>query len=204
MRLLVTGSYLDYGGVQYKCGDEFDVPDENAAQWRSTGLVAPVSGEWRDGLREAPTEPPRALPEPAAPTPPHELCKLPDKPRPRAYVQVCTVHGCPCQTWGGRCPACKKAARSKRAAKEKRSGHNDPRWRAFSKSYLRQHDTCACEECLTLPEIIRPTATVLNHRDGLGPNGPRGYDPANLQPMTAAHHNKLTAREQPGGWADRH
>ncbi|MGI5138471.1 MULTISPECIES: hypothetical protein [unclassified Streptomyces] len=120
---------------------------------------------------------------------------------------VCSTPGCGCRInttprGDNRCKGCRRVARAKRADKERRTGHADTEWRAFSARYL-VGKTCECDDCLLMPSVMRPAATVLNHRDGLGPNGPKGYLPSNLQPMTAAHHNKLTAREQPGGWNDR-
>lgn len=198
MRLRVgLGHRLVFQDATYSAGDEFDVDPANAAQWLATGLVVPASGEWPDGLCEAPTEPP------AAPTAPHEPCELPPKPGPRAYVQVCTTHGCPCQTWGGRCPACKKAARSKRAAKERRNGHSDPHWKRFARRYLELSPYCECSECAEQPRIMRPAATQVHHIDGLGPNGPHGYSPENLMRVAARCHSRITAAEQPGGWNDR-
>jgi hypothetical protein len=46
----------------------------------------------------------------------------------------------------------------------------------------------------------RPEAEVVDHIDGLGPLGPLGHDPTNLRSMTKGHHDKRTARDQPGGW----
>jgi 5-methylcytosine-specific restriction protein A len=79
----------------------------------------------------------------------------------------------------------------------------DARWQRESKRYLRVHPYCECVECVLIPEPLRPTATEVDHIDGLGPIGPRGYDWSNLRAMTKAHHARETARNQPGGWNDR-
>ncbi|MFC8494723.1 HNH endonuclease signature motif containing protein [Streptomyces sp. NPDC057235] len=41
----------------------------------------------------------------------------------------------------------------------------------------------------------RDLATEVDHIDGLGPLGPRGFDPSNWQAMSKAHHARKTARE---------
>lgn len=73
----------------------------------------------------------------------------------------------------------------------------DARWSRTRKRYLRDHATCEDDSG------CNAAATDVHHRDGLGPNGPRGHDPTNLQALCHAHHSQLTAREQPGGWAKR-
>ena len=55
-------------------------------------------------------------------------------------------------------------------------------------------------DCLKLPLWQRPEATEVDHKDGLGPLGPRGHDHGNLRAMTHDHHSKRTAADQPGGW----
>ncbi|WP_231626416.1 HNH endonuclease signature motif containing protein [Streptomyces apocyni] len=46
-----------------------------------------------------------------------------------------------------------------------------------------------------LPQLQRDLATEVDHIDGLGPLGPRGFDPANWQAMSKRHHSRKTARE---------
>ncbi|WP_231332648.1 HNH endonuclease signature motif containing protein [Actinomadura graeca] len=43
-------------------------------------------------------------------------------------------------------------------------------------------------------------AVEVDHIDGLGPRGPRGYDPGNLRSLCKPCHSARTARDQPGGW----
>lgn len=75
-----------------------------------------------------------------------------------------------------------------------------PQWQAFATVYLQQHPRCMCDGCKALPYWQREVATDIDHIDGTGRNGPRAYDPANLRPMSHAHHSVRTAQDQPGGW----
>ncbi|MFJ6659698.1 HNH endonuclease [Streptomyces sp. NPDC091377] len=120
---------------------------------------------------------------------------------PRRALQVCPTPGCPRLTPQGRCEPCQRAAARQRPSPASRG--YDARWGRTRAAYLRDHPYCECDECEALPALVRPRATEVNHRDGLGPQGPRGHDPANLQAMTKAHHSRETARHQPGGWNDR-
>ncbi|MET8130346.1 hypothetical protein [Streptomyces sp. NPDC005231] len=44
---------LVYDGTEYSGGDEFEVPDESAAQWLHTGLVLRADGAWpEDYMRD--------------------------------------------------------------------------------------------------------------------------------------------------------
>lgn len=116
-------------------------------------------------------------------------------------LAVCPTPGCPTLTPRGRCPTCTRAARRGRGSARARG--YDQEWERTQRAYLEAHPYCECDECMVLPEIMRPWATEVHHRDGLGPNGPRGHDWSNLMSATRAHHSRITAREQPGGWADR-
>lgn len=120
---------------------------------------------------------------------------------PRRAMSVCSTPGCPTLTHGGRCEGCKARARRSRRSPT-RAGY-DSRWQKTRARFLREHPYCECEECMALPAPLRPAATEVDHIDGLGPLGPRGHDWSNLRAMTKAHHSRSTARNQPGGWADR-
>jgi 5-methylcytosine-specific restriction protein A len=121
---------------------------------------------------------------------------------PRKALQVCPTPGCPTLTPGGRCETCQTKAQRRRPTAAAKG--YDTRWDRTRAEYLRANPYCECdEECAALPMLLRPRATEVNHRDGLGPLGPRGHDWTNLQAMTKAHHSRHTAREQPGGWNDR-
>lgn len=76
----------------------------------------------------------------------------------------------------------------------------DREWQATRAAFLEDHPTCECDDCLRLPFYQRPPAEVVDHKDGLGPSGPRGHDPSNLRSMTKLHHDRRTARDQPAGW----
>jgi len=118
-------------------------------------------------------------------------------------MSVCTVPGCPVLVaGGGRCRECKARAGAMRRGAYK-GGYRDSAWQRTRRAYLRENPYCECAECASLSMLLRPLATEVNHIDGLGPLGPRGHDWSNLQAMTKAHHSKITAREQPGGWNDR-
>ncbi|OII64601.1 HNH endonuclease [Streptomyces sp. CC53] len=43
--------------------------------------------------------------------------------------------------------------------------------------------------------LQRDRATEVHHIDGLGPLGPRGFDPDNWQAMSKSHHARETARD---------
>ena len=79
----------------------------------------------------------------------------------------------------------------------------DAEWQATRAAYLAEHPTCECDDHLKLPAWRRPAAEDVDHRDGLGPRGPRGHDWSNLRAMTHECHSRRTARDQPGGWARR-
>jgi len=119
----------------------------------------------------------------------------------RRALSVCPSPGCPVLTPGGRCSDCKARAQAMRRGSS-RSGYGVA-WQRTRRAFLREHPWCECDECMTLSPLLRPPATEVNHIDGLGPLGPRGHDWSNMQAMTKAHHSRVTAREQPGGWNDR-
>lgn len=49
-----------------------------------------------------------------------------------------------------------------------------------------------------MPEWQRPRSQVVDHVDGQGPNGPRGFDLSNMQAMTRSCHGRKTAKEDGG------
>ena len=72
-----------------------------------------------------------------------------------------------------------------------RRGHTR-RWAALSRRWLRDHPACArCGQ----------PAVHTDHIDGLGPRGPRGFDPTNLQSLCASCHSAKTVRQSGWGWA---
>lgn len=78
------------------------------------------------------------------------------------------------------------------------SAYASMQWRIFSREFLRDHPYCECPDCALLPMIMRPRAQITDHIDGLGPLGPRGFDPRNCQAMTRACHGRKTARYDGG------
>ena len=105
--------------------------------------------------------------------------------------RVCTVSGCPeLVLGGGRCSACRRAAERRRESPQTR-GYGTA-WRRTRAAYLKAHPTC--ERC-------NSPAGDVHHLDGLGPNGPRGHEEANLEALCGRCHSAITARMQPGGWA---
>lgn len=71
----------------------------------------------------------------------------------------------------------------------------DARWNRFRLRVLRAYPICAVEGC------DRPARDV-DHIDGLGPLGPRGYDWDNLQALCASCHSRKTVK-QDGGFGRR-
>jgi len=117
---------------------------------------------------------------------------------------VCSTVGCPTLVpKAGRCEECRAEAERKRKSTAHQRAYTSKDWQRTRTAFLRAHPYCECDECLALPEVMRPRATVVDHIDGLGPLGPRGHDWSNLRAMTHAHHSRHTAVAQPGGWADR-
>ena len=120
---------------------------------------------------------------------------------PRALT-ICSTPACKELVKRGKCDRCRSEAR--KAAERRRPTASargyDIKWRRTAGRFLKYHDRCECDDCMLLPRARRPRATMVHHRDGLGPGGPNGHKWFNLQAMTDEHHSKHTAREQPGGW----
>lgn len=120
---------------------------------------------------------------------------------PTSPPSLCVEPGCGVLVYtGARCETHRlEAQRESRARRP--AGHNKPydhRWRTYAKDFLRRHPLCECDECAALPEWRRPAAQQVDHRDGLGPSGPHGYDDNNLVAMSASHHSRKTARYDGG------
>lgn len=112
---------------------------------------------------------------------------------PRA-LRSCPTAGCPNLTSGGRCETCATKADRRRGTARQRG--YDGRWERTRLAFLRLNPLCVEPGCQRL-------ATDVDHIDGLGPKGPRGFDWSNLRGFCHPHHSQRTARDQPGGWADR-
>ncbi len=65
------------------------------------------------------------------------------------------------------------------------------RWQRFRKAFLADRPVCE-GECARQGRVV--AAEHVHHIDLLGPNGPRGYDPTNLQPLCESCHNRLTGQ----------
>ena len=99
-------------------------------------------------------------------------------------ARVCARAGCPeiiigrnyCEPHTYNSPAPKRNTNSQ--------GY-DHKWRAYAKQYLVKHPVCCVVGCDS------PSRDV-DHIDNLGPKGPRGYDPSNLQPLCHSHHSQKT------------
>jgi 5-methylcytosine-specific restriction protein A len=115
---------------------------------------------------------------------------------PYAPLSLCNVPGCGVMVPRGKCPEHQAEARKDRPSAAARG--YDVQWRKTRAAFLRVHPQCECPECAALPTWQRPTATDVDHRDGRGPLGPRGYDWSNLQALTASHHARKTATQDGG------
>lgn len=95
------------------------------------------------------------------------------------------------------CPQCRREREAKRDrgnTTERGYGHT---WRKFRQEFLKARPWCEW------PGGCGEKATDVHHLDGQGPKGPRGFDPANLQPLCHSHHSQITARERPAGFVKR-
>lgn len=103
---------------------------------------------------------------------------------PRRAARVCAEPGCP------QLQPCTVHATSAKRADLNRPNSNargyDRRWRRKSEQYRAAHPIC--EE----PGCGAPSKHV-DHIDGLGPSGPRGFDDDNLKALCHPHHSSKTA-----------
>lgn len=106
----------------------------------------------------------------------------------------CSVPYCPNLTDHGRCSDHRRDAERARGSAAARG--YDGQWQTTRARYLadlRRHDpdrTARCENC-GRPETDDDPLHV-DHIDGLGPHGPRGHDPANLQALCHPCHSAKT------------
>jgi 5-methylcytosine-specific restriction protein A len=110
----------------------------------------------------------------------------------RRTLHACPTPGCPEVVEAGRCDGCKQQAERVRGTARQRGYDN--RWQRVRRRYLQANPQCAEPGCIE-------QATDVDHIDGHGPRGPRGYDWGNLRGLCHRHHSQRTARDQPGGWA---
>jgi 5-methylcytosine-specific restriction protein A len=90
---------------------------------------------------------------------------------------VCSEPACP------NLQPCAEHARSRSGSQDKR--YSSRRWRALRARVLGGQPTCA--------RCPRP-ATDVHHKDGLGFDGPLGWDESNLEGLCRSCHSRETAR----------
>lgn len=101
-------------------------------------------------------------------------------------MKVCAQPSCPRLVDNGSwCPNHKPAPR--RGPSGTLRYLHDTKWRKLRAAYLRRHPHCECG-------CGRPSRDV-DHRDGLGLDGPRAYDWHNLVALTHSCHSTRTARQ---------
>ena len=152
---------------------------------------------------EAPDHVPSRTPAPESsdePVPDEEpgpcnSCEPPEHTSRRALA-VCSTPGCGCRVPRGKCAGCRRAHDRRRNRTAHRRAYQSPEWKRTRRDFLRAHPYCECDDCLELPELLRPRASVVDHLDGLGPLGPRGHDWSNLRAMFKPHHDARTMRDQ--------
>lgn len=102
---------------------------------------------------------------------------------------------------GRRCPACQaRRFRALSLRAEPVAGPtpwDSPAWVRCSKAYRKAHPFCECEIHREIPWAA-PLGDLVDHIDGLGPNGPRGLDWSNLQTLTRACHARKTNKHDGG------
>jgi 5-methylcytosine-specific restriction enzyme A len=91
-------------------------------------------------------------------------------------MQRCGAPGCPAVQAEPYCPEHTPRPAWRRGSR---------RWERVSRAYRAKHPTCEEAGC------ERPSAHV-HHLDGLGPQGPLGFDWANLMALCPSHHAKRT------------
>ncbi|CAL9496388.1 HNH endonuclease signature motif containing protein [Streptomyces sp. enrichment culture] len=188
-----------YQGREYSGGEELEVPDDAVSSWLATGMVVPADGVWSEAVSADPGSPDRTPAEPAALVNADPdacgACEPPPRKAGKPY-QVCTTPGCPCLTYGGKCPGCRRAHDRRRNATAHRRAYQSKEWRRTRREFLREHPLCECDDCAAIPAPLRPAAQVVDHVDALGPLGPRGHDWSNLRAMSKRCHDRRTMRDQ--------
>lgn len=111
---------------------------------------------------------------------------------PTSPPSLCTARCGTLVYGGGQCAGCRsiasKATDKKRGNRHAR-GYNNV-WANFSKAYRQENPYCVSERHYGQ----RVPATDVDHIDGGGPNGTRGYDPTNLAGYCHPCHSSKTAR----------
>lgn len=106
----------------------------------------------------------------------------------RKAWKACAAPGCPVLVRGARrCSAHERQLDQARGTSGQRG--YDWRWQAFRDDHIGDR----CEKC-GISAADSPWPLELHHLDGLGPNGPRGRDPTNLQTLCKPDHTIQTLR----------
>lgn len=87
--------------------------------------------------------------------------------------------------------AAKRAARTDARPSRHARGYTS-RWYKVAKAYLNANPLCVL--CQTKGRATE--ATCVDHVDGLGPLGPRGFDEDNFRSLCASCHNSRSARDR--------
>ena len=179
MKPLTAVCRFEMGGREYYPGDSVEASEAAAQRLLALGYA-----------REEPAANPLPLADALT-----TLAEPPAKPKgvSRKALAVCSTPGCPELVERGKCRGCRsKANAGRRPAKRP---YDAAAWRRTRNAFLAANPYCMCPTHAALPLIVRPLATEVDHVDGLGPLGPRGHDPANLQSLTKACHSRKTARD---------
>lgn len=101
-------------------------------------------------------------------------------------MRVCAAVSCPALIEPGQryCDACRPKRRYAKRPSPRTRGYST-RWDAFSKAYRARNPVCV--HCGAPSEHV-------DHLDGAGPLGPRGWDESNLAATCRSCHSKATVR----------
>lgn len=103
------------------------------------------------------------------------------------------VDGQPCgeliEGKGSRCDAHRKQTQNATARTRTPQQGYGKQWRRFSRQYRAIHPTCV---------LCGNPSEHVDHIDGHGPTGPRGYDPTNLQALCKSCHSRKTVQHDGG------
>lgn len=120
---------------------------------------------------------------------------------PQRAPRPCSRPGCPeLVLGGGFCPEHAKTDTADARRPSAAARGYDVKWRKTRARYLRALNPLACENCGRTPTEAGPLE--VDHLDGLGPRGPRGHDPTNLQALCKSCHATKTAHQTNIGGAN--
>lgn len=114
-------------------------------------------------------------------------------------ARVCSIPGCPALTTGGRCTEHRKQAEQARGSAASR-GYAGKGHATFRAAVLTRDPVCVAPGC-TAPSTVADHYPLSRRELVLRKLNPN--DPRHGRGLCASHHNRSTARAQPGGWNDR-